>query len=87
VDLCEFEASLVYRESSRTARATEKKACLKNKNKNKNKNTQPNPTQNKPTNKNVVRAGEMAQSLRALAVFPGDPGSIPNTPMTAHNCL
>ena len=31
-DLCEFEASLVYRVSSRTARATEK-ACLEKKKK------------------------------------------------------
>ena len=29
-DLCEFKASLVYRESSRTARATQKSPVLKN---------------------------------------------------------
>jgi hypothetical protein len=29
VDLDEFEASLVYRMSSRTARATQRKPCLK----------------------------------------------------------
>jgi hypothetical protein len=28
VDLCEFKASLVYRASFRTARATQKKPCL-----------------------------------------------------------
>ena len=34
VDLCEFKASLVYKESSRTARAvTERNPVLKNKNK------------------------------------------------------
>ena len=31
VDLCEFEASLVYRTSSRTARATERDPILKKK--------------------------------------------------------
>jgi hypothetical protein len=34
-DLCEFEASLVYRMSSRTARATQKNPVLKNKQTNK----------------------------------------------------
>jgi hypothetical protein len=29
--------------------------------------------------KNSLEAGEMAQYLRALAGFPGDPGSIPST--------
>ena len=29
----------------------------------------------------------MAQWLRALAALPEDPGSIPSTYMTAHNCL
>jgi hypothetical protein len=33
MDLCEFEASLVYRVSSRTARATWRNPVLKNKNK------------------------------------------------------
>jgi len=33
VDLCEFKASLVYRVSFRTARATERKAVLKTKTK------------------------------------------------------
>jgi hypothetical protein len=35
--ISEFEASLVYRVSSRTARATERNPVSKNKNKNKNK--------------------------------------------------
>ena len=34
-DLCEFEASLVYRGSSRTARATQRNPVLKNKQKTK----------------------------------------------------
>jgi hypothetical protein len=34
VDLCEFEAFLVYRVSSRTGRATQRNPVLKNKNKN-----------------------------------------------------
>jgi hypothetical protein len=33
-----------------------------------------------------LSAGEKAQQLRALAAFPEDPGSIPSTHMTAHNC-
>ena len=36
--LSEFEASLVYRVNSRTARATQRNPVSKNKNKNKNKN-------------------------------------------------
>jgi hypothetical protein len=35
-DLCEFEASLVYRVSSRTGRATQRNPVCKNKNKNQN---------------------------------------------------
>ena len=31
--------------------------------------------------------GEVAQRLRALAAFPEELGSIPNTHMAAHNCL
>jgi hypothetical protein len=40
VDLCEFEASLVYRVSSRTARATQRNPVSENKNKNKNETKQ-----------------------------------------------
>ena len=36
---------------------------------------------------NYLGAGEMAQRLRALAVLPKDPGSIPSTHMAAHSCL
>ena len=36
-DLCEFEASLVYRVSSRTARTTQRNSVSKNKNKTKQK--------------------------------------------------
>jgi hypothetical protein len=32
VDICEFEASLVYKESSRTARAVTQRNCLKRQN-------------------------------------------------------
>jgi hypothetical protein len=38
--ICEFEASLVYKLSSRTARATQINPVSKNKNKNKNKTKQ-----------------------------------------------
>jgi hypothetical protein len=47
--ISEFEASLVYRVSSRTARATQRNPCLKNKNKNKNKTKQKNNNNKKPT--------------------------------------
>jgi hypothetical protein len=44
--ISEFEASLVYKVSSRTARATQRNPVWKNKNKNKNKkkNTKQNKT-------------------------------------------
>jgi hypothetical protein len=32
-------------------------------------------------------AGELAQSLRSIVALEEDPGSIPSTHMTAHNCL
>ena len=38
MDLFEFEASLVYKEISRTARATQRNSALKNNNNNNNKN-------------------------------------------------
>jgi hypothetical protein len=47
----EFEASLVYRVSSRTARATQRNPVLKNQRKNKNKNKKQ--TNNTTTNKNL----------------------------------
>jgi hypothetical protein len=33
----------------------------------------------------IVGAGAMAQSLRALAVPPEDPGSVPGTSIVTHN--
>jgi hypothetical protein len=54
-DLCEFEASLVYRASSSTARAAQRSPVSKNKNKNKTnknktkQNKNPKPTGNKQT--------------------------------------
>jgi hypothetical protein len=62
--ISEFEASLVYKVSSRTARAIQRNSVLKNKNK-KNKKTPKN--QNKQTKKARLLIGsrEMAQWLRA----------------------
>jgi hypothetical protein len=51
-----LEASLVYRVSSRTARATQRNPVSKNK--------------NKTTTTKLLRAGEMAQGLRALTALP-----------------
>jgi hypothetical protein len=36
---------------------------------------------------NSLRAGEMAQQLRALVALPEGLSSIPSTHMAAHNCL
>jgi hypothetical protein len=48
--ISEFEASLVYRVSSRTARATQRNPVSENKNKNKNKNkTKQNKTKTNKT--------------------------------------
>jgi hypothetical protein len=35
----------------------------------------------------ILRAGEMAQRLRALTALPGDLSSIPSNQMVAHNHL
>jgi hypothetical protein len=40
-----------------------------------------------PGNNFLMGTGKMAQPLRALAVLPEDPGSIPSTHMAAHNHL
>jgi hypothetical protein len=37
--------------------------------------------------KRNLRAGEIAQKLRALTALPEDPGSVPSTHIAAHNCL
>jgi hypothetical protein len=54
--ISEFEASLVYRVSSRTARATQRNPVLKNQNNNKNKNKNNN-------NKNPSWVPTMTQDL------------------------
>jgi hypothetical protein len=70
--ISEFEASLVYKVSSRTARATQRNPVLKNQTKQR---------------EFMVGAGKMAQQLRALTAFSEDPGSIPSTHMAIYNCL
>jgi hypothetical protein len=50
--ISEFKASLVYRVSSRTARAIQRKPVSKKKNKTKQKKKNKNKKQNKQTNKN-----------------------------------
>jgi hypothetical protein len=52
VGLCEFQASLVYKASSRTASAITKKLCLKTKNKQINKQNNQTTT---PPNKNKTK--------------------------------
>jgi hypothetical protein len=54
--ISEFEASLVYKVSSRTARATQRNPVLKNKNKTKQKNQQTNKQKTKTIDKLRVSA-------------------------------
>jgi hypothetical protein len=68
----EFEASLVYRASSRTARDTQRNPVLK---KQTNKQTKPQ------------KAGEMIQRLRALTALPEVLSSIPSNHMVSPNHL
>ena len=54
-DLCEFEASLVYRVSSRTGSKATEKPCLKKQNTKQNKQRNPHKVlQNKIKQKNVI---------------------------------
>jgi predicted RNA-binding protein YlxR (DUF448 family) len=62
--ICEFEASLDYKVSSRTARAKQRNPVSK---KQTNKQTKKTKTK-KPT-----------LQLRGLAIFPDDPDSVPRT--------
>jgi hypothetical protein len=72
----EFEASLVDKVSSRTARAIQRNPVSKNQTK-----------QNKKTQKNKKKfpAGEMAQWLRALSTLPEVLSSNPSNHMVAHD--
>jgi hypothetical protein len=72
--ISEFEASLVYRVSSRTARATQRNPVSKN---------QPN----KQTKKQGEGIEEMAEWLRALAALLEDIGSILSTLMVTNKHL
>jgi hypothetical protein len=73
-DLCEFEASLVYRAGSRTARDTEKPCLEKPKNQNENPKTTPstttplteNPTQPNPTKPTKTSANLCAPCCNEL---------------------
>jgi hypothetical protein len=70
--ISEFEASLVYRVSSRTARATQRNPVSKNQKKKKNKNTKTNNHTQKPNQTNQTKP----MVLDGLA---GDSGSVPST--------
>ena len=68
-DLCEFEASLGYRVSFRTARATQRNPVLKNKSKNKEGREE--------GRKKTLRTGEIDSSVvRVLAALSEDPSSV-----------
>jgi hypothetical protein len=77
--ISEFEASLVYKVSSRTA---QRNPVLKNNNNNKKKK-KPNQKKKKRGNQG---AGEMAQWLRAVC-SPRGLSSIPKAHKAAHNSL
>jgi hypothetical protein len=70
--ISEFEASLVYKVSSRTIRATQRNPVSKNQQK-----------QNKTKKQN--RAGEMAQWLRTLTALPKVMSSIPSNHIITNN--
>jgi hypothetical protein len=78
--ISESKASLVYKVSSRTARAIQRNPVLKNKKPNQNNKT-------KQTKTNYFGTGEMAQWLRALTTLPEVLSSIPSNHMVAHNYL
>jgi hypothetical protein len=77
--ISEFKASLVYKVSSRTARATQRNPVSKNK-QNKTK-------QNKTKTVFPWGPGEMAQWLRELTALPEVLSSISSNHMVAHNHL
>jgi hypothetical protein len=77
--ISEFEASLVYRVSSRTARAIQRNPNKKQKNKKQIGGG------GDPENQN--RAGKLAQRLRVLFALSEDRGSIPVIHVVAHNYL
>jgi hypothetical protein len=66
--ISEFKVSLVYKVSSRTARATQRNPVLKKKEKKK---------------KVSSSAGEVDQGLRVLAALAQYPGSVPSTHVEA----
>jgi hypothetical protein len=74
--ISEFKASLVYKVSSRTARAIRRNPVSK---KQKQKKKKPNKQKFKMY---VSVSGEMAQWLRALVAFLEDPGSVPSLSVT-----
>jgi hypothetical protein len=76
--------SLLYRVSSRTARATQRNPVSKTK---KQKKGNPVSKKQKEKNKKKARAGEMAQWLRALSALPEVLSSNPSNHMVAHNHL
>jgi hypothetical protein len=77
--ISEFEASLVYRASSRTARTTQRNPVLKNQKKKKKKKRKESPLQLRELV--IHEAGEIAQWL---VVSPEDSGSVLSTHVIAH---
>jgi hypothetical protein len=80
--ISEFEASLVYRMSSRTTRATQRNPALKT---NKQTETQNQKTKQNKINKQKNNIGEMAQRLRGLTTLPKVLSSNPSNHMAHHH--
>jgi hypothetical protein len=73
--ISEFKASLVYKVSSRTARATQRNPVSKTPKK-----------QNKTKTKTKTKLNKgLERWLRTMSVFAEDPGSVPSTHMVVHN--
>jgi hypothetical protein len=62
--ISEFEASLVYRVSYRTARATQGNSCLKTKNKQKKKTKRKNKNKNKKPNQQQQQQQKPPKNLQ-----------------------
>jgi hypothetical protein len=92
--ISEFEASLVYKVSSRTARAIQRNPVSGNNNNKTKTIKQQQQQKQKQSEKGKVYvvfknqfqgAGEMAQWVRALTALPKDLSSNPSNHIVAHN--
>jgi hypothetical protein len=91
--ISEFEASLVYRVSSRTARATQRNPVSKNQKPKERKKERKKERREEKRREEKRREekreknepGEVAQHQKALAALPEDPSSVPSTHIRQHS--